>query len=197
MTEPISTTARVERALSRWNAGDAAAKEELIEHGMRRCRALARRMLRFYPKLRPLAQTDDVQQEAMIRLWNALAKVTPKDARHFFSLASQHIRWVLMEHARKLNRRAAENGIDPARLLEQPANSTGAVELQIWSEFHEKAGVLPPNMREAFDLIYYQGMQRKEAADVLGVKLRTVYDYWLDARLWLYEAMGNGPLPGL
>jgi RNA polymerase sigma factor (sigma-70 family) len=67
-------------------------------------------------------------------------------------------------------------------------------ELAAWSEFHERAGQLPDEEREVFDLLWYQGLMQEEAAQLLGVSERTVKRRWQSARLQLFEALG-GNLP--
>jgi RNA polymerase sigma factor (sigma-70 family) len=49
-------------------------------------------------------------------------------------------------------------------------------------------------LREVFDLIWYDGLTQREAADVLDVSERTVRSRWLEARMALREALG-GQLP--
>jgi RNA polymerase sigma-70 factor (ECF subfamily) len=65
-----------------------------------------------------------------------------------------------------------------------------------WTEFHRQAEALPDEEREAFDLVYYQGLNYAEAADVLGVSAKTVMRRWQAACLRLHDAVG-GRLPGL
>jgi RNA polymerase sigma factor (sigma-70 family) len=51
-----------------------------------------------------------------------------------------------------------------------------------WSEFHERVKALPPPLREAFELVFYNGLTRKAAAEVLGVSEKTVRRRWYEAR---------------
>jgi RNA polymerase sigma-70 factor (ECF subfamily) len=66
--------------------------------------------------------------------------------------------------------------------------------LAAWAEFHRRAEGLPPEEREVFDLLWYQGLSQAEAAAVLGVSDRTAKRRWQAARLRLHEAL-NGELP--
>ena len=51
--------------------------------------------------------------------------------------------------------------------------------LAAWTELHEQVEALPPEEREAFDLLYYQDLPQAEAAQVLGVSLATLKRRWL------------------
>jgi RNA polymerase sigma-70 factor (ECF subfamily) len=61
--------------------------------------------------------------------------------------------------------------------------------LAIWAEFHERAGELPEDQREVFDLVWYQGLTNAEAADVVGVSTKTIQRRWQAACLSLGEAL--------
>jgi RNA polymerase sigma-70 factor (ECF subfamily) len=55
----------------------------------------------------------------------------------------------------------------------------------MWSEFHEAATSLPDDQRAVFDLLWYHGLSQPEAADLLGIPLRTLQRLWRTARLTL------------
>jgi RNA polymerase sigma-70 factor (ECF subfamily) len=54
---------------------------------------------------------------------------------------------------------------------------------------------LPAQERELFDLLWYQGLNQTEAADLLGVCVRTVKRRWQSARLLLGRALGEDVPP--
>ena len=58
-----------------------------------------------------------------------------------------------------------DNDNDPSSLAE-------------WREFHERIGTLPDDERETVSLLYYQGLSQAEAAELLGVSVRTVQRRW-------------------
>jgi RNA polymerase sigma-70 factor (ECF subfamily) len=68
--------------------------------------------------------------------------------------------------------------------------------LAAWSDFHREAESLPLEEREAFDLLFYQGLSQAEAAAVLDVSERTIKRRWQSARLRLVQKLG-GRMPGL
>ena len=77
--------------IARMNAGDNAAKNELLRYAYERLRCLARKMLRQdFPRLKNWEQTDDVLQNAALRLHRALGVVPVASTAEFFP-AGQHI----------------------------------------------------------------------------------------------------------
>src|SRR5476649_2911770 len=87
--------------LARLSAGDAAARNELFRHASGRLERLARRMLHHYPTVHRWAGTDDVLQNALIRLLRALETVHPATPRDFLGLAAEQIRRELIDLARR------------------------------------------------------------------------------------------------
>ena len=65
-----------------------------------------------------------------------------------------------------------------------------------WGEFHEAVGALPEDERDVFDLLWYQGLTRQEAAALLEVSAKTVQRRWQAACLRLHDAL-HGELPGV
>src|SRR5205823_214429 len=66
--------------------------------------------------------------------------------------------------------------------------------LAAWTELHERIGALPEPEREAFELLWYQGLTRAEVAAVLEVNERTVQRRWQAARLRLYQDLDGRTL---
>lgn len=191
--------------IERLRAGDESARGEMLNHAADRLARLARKMLRDYPAVQRWEQTDDVVQNATIRLWRALEHVTLESARHFFNLAALTIRRELIELARSysgplgpganLASVGPDSSAGSSRVPFEGIETTHEPErLAAWSEFHEQVGKLPDEEREVFDLIWYQELTQAEAAAVLGVSERTVKRRWQSARLRLHERLG-GLLP--
>src|SRR4029077_21278671 len=86
--------------LARAQAGDSAARDDLIRRCSRRLELLTRKMLRDFPAVRRWEETGDVFQNAAVRLVRALNAVTPTSTREFFGLAAEQIRRELVDLAR-------------------------------------------------------------------------------------------------
>lgn len=204
MPDGFTSTDGLEACLARMRAGDAGALNDLIVRAGKRLEVLARRMLRDYPRVRRWAQTDDVLQSALIRLCRALEQVRPATARDFFALATVQVRRELIDLARHFSGRenaAAHHESNPAdggddRAARDAADLThDPAAITDWTEFHNQVADLPDDDREAFGLIFYQGLTQEDAAEVLGVSVRTVQRRWQSAMLALHRARG-GEAPG-
>lgn len=55
---------------------------------------------------------------------------------------------------------------------------------------HEAIEKLPEDLREVFEMTFYQGMTQEEMASVLDVSTKTIKRRWRDARLALQELLG-------
>jgi RNA polymerase sigma-70 factor (ECF subfamily) len=153
-------------------------------------------------------QTDDVLQNAAVRLYRALGQVKPASAADFFRLAALNIRRELLDlakhyygprgpgtkHASVGPKSGAED--DPPAAYEAPAPGGEPDGLDAWTEFHRQIDLLPDEDRETFDLLWYQGLSQAEAAALLNVSERTIKRRWQSARLKLHQALG-GALPEL
>ena len=198
----------LQQCLDRLRAGDESARPELLAGACARLSELTRTMLKDYRRLRRWEQTDDVLQNALVRLHRSLEDVTPPSLRDFYRLAALQVRRELIDLARHYfgpegrGRRHHTNAVeDDSRLTPRPAYELpGPAEepdtLAAWGEFHRQADALPEEEREVFDLVWYQGLKHTEAAALLGVSARTVKRRWQAACLRLHEAL-KGELPGL
>jgi RNA polymerase sigma-70 factor (ECF subfamily) len=200
---------QIRLCIERLQAGDEAARDELLYHSCDRLRRLSRKMLRGFPGVHRWEQTDDVLQNAAVRLCRALREVRPPTAADFFRLAAAEVRRELLDLARRHagahglgahheSRAAPTHDAGDAPAAEfQPVDTTNDPDrLAAWTEFHRAAEALPPEAREIFDLLYYQGISQLEAAAILGVSERTVKRRWQSARLQLHLAL-EGRMPGL
>ncbi len=191
--------------IDRMQAGDPTARDQLLGHACERLRRLTRKMLKDFARVKRWELTDDVLQNAMLRLWTALGQVKPRSARDFYTLAALQIRRELIDLVRQyygpkgIGANQASNvqldssaGTPPADV----ANSTlEPSQLAIWSEFHERVDTLPEEEREVFDLLWYQGLTQADAAALLGISEATLRRRWLAARERLHRAL-KGELPG-
>jgi len=203
MDESFNRTTEIQARLDRLRAGDGAARDELLALAADRLVRLARKMLKGYPGVARWEQTDDVAQNALIRLNRALRTLAPPTARDFFNLAAAQIRRELIDLARHYHGplglgahhstqagRASSASAGPSA----PDSTYDPGRLAAWAEFHDAVESQGEAERELFDLLWYQGLTQFEAAAALGVSERTVHSRWLTARVRLSDALG-GQLP--
>jgi RNA polymerase sigma-70 factor (ECF subfamily) len=158
----------------------------------------------LFPGVQRWEQTDDVLQQASMRLLKSLEAVEPKTVRDFFGLAATQIRRTLIDLARHYGGKQGigakhatnERGGDKGRAQPEMVDDTSdPAKLTEWSEFHTKVEELPKDQREVFDLLYYHGLTQPEAAEILGMSERTLKRRWRETRKTVFKAM-HGEVPG-
>jgi RNA polymerase sigma-70 factor (ECF subfamily) len=201
---------RLQALVERMNAGDPAARNEVIAHACDRLRLLARKMLhQDFARLRDVEQTDDVLNGALLRLHRALEdpSVRPASAADFFRLATVLLRRELIDLARHYfgpgrprvvgpGPAAGDSSAGPPQEPEPAGTTYGPDRLLAWREFHDRVAALPAEEREVFELLWYQELTQAEAAALLGVSVPTVKRRWLQARLLLKDALQGSGLHG-
>jgi RNA polymerase sigma-70 factor (ECF subfamily) len=209
MAHPERDSAGAPNRFEQTPAGnDPARRNELIERACGRLRRLTRKMLRDFRRLKRWEETDDVFQDAMVRLCFALQEATVPSLRDLYRLAAWHIRRRLLDLVRHyfgpegagVHEVIAVGGDDsngrglPGCAL---ADSTyDPARLALWTEFHQLVEALPDEEREAFDLLWYQSLSPTEAATLTGVSVPTMERRWLAARRRLRQALkGEAPIP--
>ncbi len=197
---------RIQRCIELVLAGDAAARNELLAACRDRLTRLTRKMLRDFPGVKRWEETDDVFQNAALRLCRALEEVQPPTAADFFRLAALQIRRELLDLARRYSGAlgpstactgdlGTRNPSGVAR-LDPPDTTHNPDRLSAWTDFHQTVESLPAEERDVFDLLFYQGLPQSEAAAVLEISERTLKRRWQAARLRIAQALG-GKMPGL
>lgn len=197
-------------ALERLAAGDMSARERIIELVADRLRRLARRLLARFPRVSRWDDTDDVFQNALLRLHRALAR-QGGPPRSVMALAAAELKRELLDLARKYagpwshashhatnTIRGPDGCVVGAHDREAPGpefdrEAPGPEsDLDRWTRFHEVIAALPPSQREVFDLVWYVGADQSAIAALLGCSPRTVRVRWREARDAVRSAMGGG-----
>jgi RNA polymerase sigma-70 factor (ECF subfamily) len=185
-------TVQIQGWLDRLHGGDETARGELLNCACDRLRNLARKMLLDYPHVQRWEQTDDVLQNAALRLHRTLAQIPVATSRDFFRLAALNIRRELLDLARHYygpQGRGARHATDPgtsstttpgASPADAPDLSHEPTRLAAWSEFHRQIEALPEE-GEVFDLLWYQGAEPARGSPGARPLRRTVKRRWLAA----------------
>jgi RNA polymerase sigma-70 factor (ECF subfamily) len=196
-----ASPAHLQALIDRLQAADPAARKDLLAHTFERLRRLARKMLRTFGRVRHWYDTDDVLQNAALRLFRSLEATPPRSSAEFFGLAALQIRRELLDLTRRIDRlpplapAPCPPGSAAALEAEQEASTWEPRRLALWQQFHEEAGTLPPRERDVFNLVWYHGLSQAEAAAVLKVSVPTVKRWWQAARQRLKAAL-QGQEPG-
>ena len=201
---PGTTTLHLQGCLDRLRGGDPAAREELLRHSQERLRKLTHRMLSRFPAVHRFEQTDDVLQNVLLRITRMLDRVEVASVRDYLRLAATNIRRELIDLARHISGAegiGANQATPPPRRPDQsdqgPANdpaaesSGDALSLADWTEFHEQVEKLPSSERAVFELCFYLGLKRQEAAQVLSIHPREASRRWVAATEKLKDILGD------
>jgi RNA polymerase sigma-70 factor (ECF subfamily) len=172
------STAAVQRYLDAL-AGDQPAEpmvRALLDRSVRRLQYLCTSLL--YRQYRRLTlpptnlQPEEVLDAAVERLLKAMRSVQPQPVRQFFALVNQHMRWELYDVARRLDEQPM--AVEVRDDLVPAPDRSAAVPTANSHRMLKAIDDLPEEEREAFGLVHVQGLTLGEAAEVLGVSVRTV-----------------------
>jgi len=136
-------------------------------------------------------QTTALINEAYLRLVD-YSRVRPRDRAHFFAIAAQAMRRILIERAR--SRRATKRGSGAQKVsLEEVADISNerAADLIALDEALTNLALIDPRKAQIVELKYFGGMTIEEAAEVLEVSTPTVERDWKMAKIWLHREISK------
>ena len=151
-----------------WGKGNKDALDRVIPLVYQELRRLAHRQMRR-ERTGDTFQTTALINEAYLRLVD-YAQVQPRDRAHFFAIAAQAMRRILIERAR--SRRAMKRGSGPQKVsLEEVADISNerAADLIALDEALTNLALIDPRKAQIVELKYFGGMTIEEAAEVLEV----------------------------
>ncbi len=173
-----------------WGNGDKAALDRVIPMVYQELRRLAHRQMRR-ERAGDTLQTTALINEAYLRLVD-YERVRPRDRAHFFAIAAQAMRRILIERAR--SRRSAKRGSGAQKVfLDEAANVSNerAADLVALDDALTSLAAIDPRKAQIVELKYFGGMTIEEAAEVLGVSTPTVERDWRTAKIWLHREISK------
>ena len=206
MGQTDGNTSQLQVLLDLAASGDDEAYGELIARASDRLLKLTRKMLRNYPHLRRWEQTDDVFQNAAMRLYRSLQNLKPDSVRSFMGLATLEIRRAMIDLIRHHFGPEGAAGKHQSDVLGDSTGDGGIIKnitaqngepesLESWVQFQETVDQLPEEEREIFQLVWYGGLQQQEIASLLGVSIPTVQRRLYRGRRIIVAALqGEQPL---
>jgi RNA polymerase sigma factor (TIGR02999 family) len=177
--------------LKEWTRGDKGALEQLMPLVYEELRRLARHYLRGERQSHTL-ESAALVNEAFLRLIDQRG-VRWQNRAHFFGIASQMMRRILVDHARKrlaakrkaaLYRLSTAVGLMPAREREPELLALDAAITAL--------AALDPEQSRIVELRFFGGLTVEETAEVTGVSPATVKREWATAKLWLRHEIAKG-----
>ena len=187
-------TTAISGLLRAWGRGNLQAREKLMplvyEELRRRAAAYLRRE-RTDHTLQPTALVN----EAYLRLLGQ-ERVAWQNRAHFYGVAAQMMRRILVDHARG-HRRGKRFGAAVRVVLDERVGTAEppACELLLLDQALNELAVIDPQQAQIVELRYFGGLTEGEVASVLTVSRSTVTREWLIAKGWLYRRIMGGHEP--
>lgn len=184
----------VTRILNQIKNGDPSLSDQLLPLVYDELRALAAHRL-ANEKPGQTLQATALVHEAYIRLVGNDDAKHWDSRRHFFSAAAEAMRRILVENARRRNRKKHGGDFQRAELFDNDlAVNIPADEIVAVDDALEKLGSEDQMAAEILKLRYFAGMSLDEIADALGISRATAYRHWTYARAWIRrEVFENEP----
>jgi RNA polymerase sigma factor (TIGR02999 family) len=185
----MQVPANFTQLLTEWRTGQPHALERLTPLVYDELRRLARNYMRAERGDHTL-QATAVVHEAFLRLIQA--NVALQDRSHFFSLASRHMRRVLVDHAKSRSRVKRSGGV--RELLSGNLDVAPPVDFDVIAldDALESLGALEPRLAQVIELHYFGGLTYEQIAETAGASAATVHRDIRLARAWLLNEIGSG-----
>jgi RNA polymerase sigma factor (TIGR02999 family) len=181
-------TREITLLLRLWREGDRQAEDQLFTLVMPNLRRLA-----HYLMLRERRDHSMQATELIGQTYFRMVAARDRDwqnRKHFFAIAARAMRRYLIDHAR--GRPSAQfvalQGFE--NIL--PADS-GRIDLALTVDrLLDDLAKTKPEWSMLVEMKFFLGLTDEEAAEAMGVKLRTMQRTWSDARRWLFTRMEPG-----
>lgn len=176
--------------LIRWSDGDETALAQLMPLVERELRRLARIFMRKENPGHSLQATALVN-ETYLKLVDQ-KRVQWQNQSHFFAIAAQIMRRILLDNAKKRNRAKRSGQLQQVSISDRVAFSKEkSEELIALDEALVRLAEIDPLGSKITELRYFGGLGVEETAGVLGIAPITVMRHWKIARAWLRREIGR------
>jgi RNA polymerase sigma factor (TIGR02999 family) len=170
--------------LDRWRRGDRQAGDQLVELVYGELRRIAAREMRREHGEHTL-QTTAIMHEAYLRICKS-EPIAWKDRAHFYAVAAQQLRRVLVDHARRQSSEKRGGGIPPLSLCESGGAAIAMDERVLAvNEALSRLESLDPLAAKAVELRFFGGLSESETAEALDISVATLKRDWDFAKAWL------------
>ena len=183
-------SADVTRLLQQWSNGQEQALDRLVPHIHNELRKLAAGYLR---RERPdhTLQPTALVNEAFLKLIDQRA-VKWQNRAHFFGIAAQAMRRILVDHAR--THAADKRGGGAQKVPLDEAHAIGPmvdVDLLALDEALTRLAAIDPQQSRIVELRFFGGLTMEEAAEVMRISPATIGREWRIAKAWLSAELGR------
>lgn len=179
----------VTRLLAEWQGGNRQALDRLMPVVYAELRMIAGRHLARESPSHTLQSTALVH-EAYLKLMGQ-QRVQWQNRAHFFGIAAQMMRRILVDHARRQHRSkrggvATTLALDEAMASSEPQKD---VDLLALDEALTSLAAIDPRAAHIVELRFFSGLTIDETAEVLALSPVTIKREWSTARAWLYREL--------
>ncbi|MDQ3801544.1 MAG: sigma-70 family RNA polymerase sigma factor [Acidobacteriota bacterium] len=187
MEESARNSLQITQMLKKWSEGNQEVLDKLMPLVYDELRRQASRYLRR-ERANHTLQTTALIHEAYLKLIDQ-NQVEWQNRTHFFAIAAQAMRRILVDYARERNREkrggAAENlPLEEAAFVVSEEKSVDLVALD---EALTRLAEFDERQARVVELRYFSGLSIDETADILGVSNVTVRRDWNMAKAWLHR----------
>jgi RNA polymerase sigma factor (TIGR02999 family) len=191
--ERSTSSGDITRLLHEWQAGETKALDQLITLVYRELHLMASRLMAREWREGTI-QTTALVNEAYVKLVDQRA-VDWQGRAHFFAIAANAMRRILIDAARhrlrgKRGGGAVQVALDEMPLTERPGMD--AVDVLAIDRALRHLEQLDPTQARMVELRFFGGLTVEETAAVLGTSASTVKREWAVAKGWLYRALTAG-----
>jgi RNA polymerase sigma factor (TIGR02999 family) len=174
--------------LNQWRAGSREAENELFELVLPNLRRFAHYLMHRERKDHSMQATELVD-EIYFRMVAAKERDW-QSRKHFFAIAARAMRRYLIDHARG---RPSGEFVALEGFENMLSADSGKIDLAISVDrLLDELADTKPEWSMLVEMNFFLGLTDEEAAEAMGLKLRTMQRTWTDARRWLYTHMEPG-----
>jgi RNA polymerase sigma-70 factor (ECF subfamily) len=188
----------ISKLLRAWSDGDQSALNGLTPIVYEELRRLAHH---YMERERPghTLQTTALVNEAYMRLVD-YKRMQWQDRAHFFAVAAQVMRRILVDHARSHNIKRGAGvqhvALDDVAVVSGDRTGDPGVDLVALDDALNALARLDPRKVQIIEMRFFGGLSVEETAEVLKVSPATVRRDWSIAKFWLYRELGGGTSDG-
>ena len=181
----------VTELLREWTNGRAAAMDELLPYVYDELRRRAARYLQ-HERVNHTLQPTALVHEAYLKLVDQKA-VAWKDRGHFFAIAAQAMRRILVDHAKHKNRAKRGGDLPDIQLDSSIENAIveSSIDLEALDEALSRLAIVDPDQERLVELRFFAGLSLEEAAAAMDISRATAAREWQVAKSWLHRELSR------
>jgi RNA polymerase sigma factor (TIGR02999 family) len=176
--------------LGEWSRGNRDALNELLPHVYAELRRIADRQFRM-ERVNHTLQPTALINEVYLRLVDQ-RQVDWQNRAHFFGVAAQVMRRILVDHARRHGAGKRGDGVQCVSIDEARDVASNEMPVLALDQALDRLKTFDSDLARIVELRAFGGLTIEEISDLFGVSPRTVNREWRTAKAWLNRELGSG-----